>query len=122
VFEASGISTVVIIALLHVLVGLLLLPLLLLPIGLPVLPRAAYPSHSAAGKAADGRSFARAFTASSNTTDNCSPGATGYATFERAAAHTFPFLGWRRGSCCGHFHGIKACLSLGPLDLAWQLV
>ena len=50
-------GTVVSISLLHVLVGLLLLPLLLLLIGLPVLPRAAYAPDGAAGKTADGRPF-----------------------------------------------------------------
>jgi hypothetical protein len=42
------------ISLLHVLVGLLLLPLLPLLIGLPVLPGAAHSSYGAAGKTADG--------------------------------------------------------------------
>jgi hypothetical protein len=42
------------ISLLHVLVGLLLLPLLPLLIGLPVLPGAARSSYGAAGKTADG--------------------------------------------------------------------
>ena len=63
-------GAVVSISLLHVLVGLLLLPLLLLLIGLPVLPRAAYAPDGAAGKTADGSPFPGAFTAPGNTPDN----------------------------------------------------
>ena len=60
--------------LLHVLVGLLLLPLLLLLIGLPVLPRAAYAPDGAAGKTADGRPFPGATATPGNAADNRTAG------------------------------------------------
>jgi len=57
-------------ALLHILVGLLLLPLLLLLVGLPVLPRAAHASDGAAGKTADGRPSPGAAAPPGNAPDN----------------------------------------------------
>jgi hypothetical protein len=67
-------GAVVSIALLHVLVGLLLLPLLSLLFSLPVLPGAAHAPDGAAGKTADGRPFPGATAAPGNTPDNRTAG------------------------------------------------
>ena len=67
-------GAVVSIALLHVLVGLLLLPLLLLLIGLPVLPGAAHSTYGATGKTADGCPSPGATAAPGNAADNRTAG------------------------------------------------
>ena len=107
-------GAVVSISLLHVLVGLLLLPLLALLFGLPVLTRAAHPSYSAAANTADGRPSPGASAAPGDTPDNRTSGTSDHATLERAAAHALLFLGWRRRAGGGHLHGIEAGLPLGP--------
>jgi len=113
--EAGSMGAIVSIALLHVLVGLLLLPLLLLLIGLPVLPGAAHAPEGAAGKTADGRPFSGAAAAPGNAADNRTAGTSQQATTERAAAYASPFLRRRRRAGGGHLHGIKARLPLGPV-------
>jgi hypothetical protein len=103
------------IALLHILIRLLLLPLLPLLIGLPVLRRAAHTSYGTAGQTADGRPSPGASTAPGNAPDNRTAGTSDHTTCERAAAHASLFLGRRWGSGCGHLHGIEAGLSFGPV-------
>ena len=107
-------GAVVGIALLDVLVGLLLLPLLALLFGLTVLPRAARSAYDTAGKTTDGQPFPGTFLAAGNAADNRTTDGTDCPTFQRAAAHAFLLLGRRRGAGGRHLHGIEAGLPLGP--------
>ena len=85
-------GAIVSIALLHVLVGLLLLPLLALLLRLTVLPRAARPSYDAAGKTANGCPSPGATTAPRNAPDNRTTGTTEDATCHCSAADALLFL------------------------------
>ena len=80
-FEASGIGSVIGISLLHVLVGLLLLPLFLLLIGCLILTRAAHSADGASGKPPYGRPLPSAFTTTGNTANNRTAGTTNHTTF-----------------------------------------
>lgn len=85
-------SAIIGVALLHVLIGLLLLPLFALLFGLPVLPRAANTTDDAAGNTTDGRPFAGTFAAAGNAPDNRTAGTAEDATCQCPAAHALLFL------------------------------